>query len=736
MKKFDIDFDKCYEKIIFLYIFSLFIFNNITAIKTNYVSLVLFIICFFMTAYKCLKRKEIKIDNNFIIYIIFLVFGFISIFYASNKNFVLHKVIQMLINSSIILIFINFIDSSKKINFVLKSFLISGLMVAVLIIVTTDYSQVTRLNRPGSQIGNVNSLAIMMTLSLTTLMILKDKFAKKKYYYGMEILLLFAILLTGSRKGILALLILYFMVFIVKNWNNKKVMFRNLAISFCALIIILLIIYFNPYLHEVVWLRLNNFLQFILGKNSGEFSLNARDNMIKFGMDLFKRKPLFGYGLDNYRYFYNNAFGYDYYAHNNYVELLVDLGIVGTIAYYTLIILPIIKLIKKNIFKKNDTFIYFSMLLISLFLDFAWVSYISRVWIIYISIVYAYLIIDRSKIDDNIKVSVIMSTYKTDKKILTAAIESILNQSYKNIEFIIVCDGDLENMNIIKSYNDKRIVVLNNEKNMGLPYSLNQAIKKANGKYIIRMDSDDIALKERIAIQVEYMEKNPEIAISGMFAKNIGTRSGFSLNPIYKACDLKIQLFYKCSLIHPTVIMRRQILIDNNIFYNEKFKYAQDYELWSRCNKEFNISIIPKVGLLLRIHDKQISVQKKEEQNGYYLKTLKKNMNYLNIDNNLTYVFLVLNGKRKLAKHEINDFYNCLNLIEKKLKNKYKNVDLVINNTLFNLYLKHDLFDFKYSKTDIMILRKRIFNFTNCYLSLKRVYLVVKCKLSLYIKYY
>ena len=734
MKKNEFTFDNCLRIFILLYIISLFVFNNISSMKTNFVSLILFLICFLMISYSCLKRHKFKIDDNLVIYLLFLIAGFLSIFYATNKDFVLHKTMQLLINAAIIFIFINFLNSSKKVDFVLRAFLYSGVIVAFLIIFTTNYSEVSHLNRPGSQIGNVNSLSILMIMSLSTLMILKNKNSNKKIYLPFEFTIVLAILLTGSRKGILALLILYFMSFILKNYYNKKILLRNIFISLGIICFALIVIYFNSYLHDIIWSRLANFMDFLGGNKVDEFSINARNNMIKIGLEWFKKKPLFGYGLDNYRYFYNNLFGYNYYAHNNYIELLVDLGVFGTTIYYTLILVPLIKLFKMNILKNYEVCIYFSMLLISLVLDCAWVSYLERVWLIYLSIIYSYIYLNKKQ--KNSKVSVIMATYKTDEKLLRESIESILNQTYTNFEFIIVNDGNAEDLRVIKSYTDKRILIINNEKNMGLPYSLNKAIEIAAGKYIARMDSDDIAVEDRLKIQVDYMEKHQDIQLCGMFAKNIGNKSGLSLNPLYRSDVLQIQLLYKCSLIHPTVMIRRNFLVDNNIKYNESFRYAQDYELWSRCNKISKISIIPTVGLLLRSHNSQISTQKKLEQDNYYLQTLKGNMRHLNIDDKFTSCFLVLNGRKKLSNKEVKKFCNNLNYIVAKLEPNYKNVNAVINNSIFNLYLKGELFTTDSRKINNSILKKRIFNFSNIYLSIKRVYLSLKCKLMLIIEYH
>ena len=115
----------------------------------------------------------------------------------------------------------------------------------------------------------------------------------------------------------------------------------------------------------------------------------------------------------------------------------------------------------------------------------------------------------------NPKVSVVMSVYN-GAEFLRESVESILSQTYTNFEFVIVNDGSTDQTSkILSEYEDRRILCIDNGKNLGLAKSLNIGIRHANGKYIIRMDSDDVALKERIDVLVDFMEKNPTIDFAG-----------------------------------------------------------------------------------------------------------------------------------------------------------------------------------------------------------------------------
>lgn len=118
------------------------------------------------------------------------------------------------------------------------------------------------------------------------------------------------------------------------------------------------------------------------------------------------------------------------------------------------------------------------------------------------------------------QISVVMSVYNGEKY-LGEAIESILNQTFKDFEFIIINDGSTDkSLEIIKSYKDERIVIID-QKNMGLAKALNNGIKIAKGKYIARMDADDISMPNRLEIQYDFMERHPECVAVGSNAEVI-----------------------------------------------------------------------------------------------------------------------------------------------------------------------------------------------------------------------
>ena len=187
-----------------------------------------------------------------------------------------------------------------------------------------------------------------------------------------------------------------------------------------------------------------------------------------------------------------------------------------------------------------------------------------------------------------IESTVIMSCYKSNKRLLKKSILSILNQSYKKFEFLIVQDGPDSDLELIlKSFlkKDKRIRIIKNKKNMGLPFSLNKAIKISKGKFIIRADDDDISMSNRIELQINFLKKNKNIDILGTNAlikclynkKNINTKFPYNNYEIEKTLNLINPI------IHSSVCCRKKIF--RYYKYDVNFVKAQDYDLWLKLMK-------------------------------------------------------------------------------------------------------------------------------------------------------
>lgn len=175
-------------------------------------------------------------------------------------------------------------------------------------------------------------------------------------------------------------------------------------------------------------------------------------------------------------------------------------------------------------------------------------------------------------------VSVIMSEFNTNEELLVDSINSILNQTYKNFEFIIIDDCGRNDLNeIINKIDDKRIKYYKNDKNMGLVYSLNKAIKMSNGKYIARMDTDDYAYPDRLELEVDFLEKNKNIDIISSRADFYDGKDIWGESKFFGKVDRKI-ILKGSPLIHPAT-MYKKTAIDKIGGYLNYYR-CEDYATW------------------------------------------------------------------------------------------------------------------------------------------------------------
>lgn len=237
-------------------------------------------------------------------------------------------------------------------------------------------------------------------------------------------------------------------------------------------------------------------------------------------------------------------------------------------------------------------------------------------------------------------ISVIMSNYNTEEEYLREAIESILNQTYSDFEFIIVDDCSTDNsLEIIKSYNDPRIIIIENEENLGLTKSINRAVRIAKGEFLARMDADDVCMPERFQKQIDYMNKNPSLIVCGTWAELFGDgayvyRNKYSKKIIPERETFQISLLFgnHNGLHNNVAFFRHQTLIDKNIHYNEKYPCAQDYRMWVECAKNGECQNINEVLVKIRYHDKSISSAKKALQTECAKNIMAEQLSWIDLD--------------------------------------------------------------------------------------------------------
>ncbi len=209
------------------------------------------------------------------------------------------------------------------------------------------------------------------------------------------------------------------------------------------------------------------------------------------------------------------------------------------------------------------------------------------------------------------KVSVLMSVFNGDRY-LKQAIDSILNQSLIDFEFVIVDDGSSQaTKEILAAQKDPRIQLIINPLNLGLTKSLNIGLAACRGKYVARMDCDDISCPNRLLKQVDYLESNEEIAVVGSQVEYIDSngnrRGGRYWSRLLEPDELRWQCMFESPFVHSTVMMRTKIIRDTLGGYDENVQTSQDHELWSRVVDKFDCANLNEQLLKFRTHQESVS---------------------------------------------------------------------------------------------------------------------------------
>lgn len=302
---------------------------------------------------------------------------------------------------------------------------------------------------------------------------------------------------------------------------------------------------------------------------------------------------------------------------------------------------------------------------------------------------------------------------------LKEAIQSIIDQTFSDFEFLIINDGSTDNsVEIIETFKDQRIRSINYSKKKGLIHALNDGIKLATGRLIARMDSDDISNKYRLEKQVGFLRANPGIDVLGCQIDLINEEGAIIHERIYSLDhdSIKVESFFNCPLPHPGVIFKKDEFIKANLFYHTGYKHAEDYELWQRALMVLKFANYNEKLLAYRIYPGQVSKINSTEQN---LATERIKLNYLKSLN-----IPILNDEHKIILDFLGGRFNAnhianFNLLLKHLNkiigaNKIsglfnedilngvfaKEIDHLVrmyaagNNKIFSMYKKNELVSF------------------------------------------
>lgn len=219
-------------------------------------------------------------------------------------------------------------------------------------------------------------------------------------------------------------------------------------------------------------------------------------------------------------------------------------------------------------------------------------------------------------------VSVVMPVFN-GSQFLKDSMESILSQSFADFEFLIFNDGSIDSSaDIVRSFQDDRIRFFDFRRNRGYVPLLNLGIRHARGKYMARMDADDISMPDRLQKQFDFMEANPDYVVCGSFIRHLGTLAVARL-PV-DDCSIKLKLLAITPFSHPATFIRMAPIRERRIFYSEAHMPAEDLHMWTVLADVGKFVNLPEVLLEYRIHDNNISLKPRTEEQVARLKESRK----------------------------------------------------------------------------------------------------------------
>lgn len=266
-------------------------------------------------------------------------------------------------------------------------------------------------------------------------------------------------------------------------------------------------------------------------------------------------------------------------------------------------------------------------------------------------------------------VSILMPVYNASAY-LSDAVTSVLKQTYTDFELVVVNDGSTDDsLNVLSSFLiDKRIRIINNEKNLGLITTLHKGLSECKGKFIARMDADDICDLQRIERQAQFLNEHHEIDIVGgaiRFFNKIAEPYIFHFPTTHDEIHASILFF--CPLAHPAIMFRRSLIDTGLIHFDKNYQHAEDYHLWSKLLPQIRTANLPELVLHYRLHEAQVSSGQSNRQYDLSLQIRKEILDLAKVkwaNEELALHESVILEKPTLKPHYLEDLANWFKKIE------------------------------------------------------------------------
>lgn len=254
------------------------------------------------------------------------------------------------------------------------------------------------------------------------------------------------------------------------------------------------------------------------------------------------------------------------------------------------------------------------------------------------------------------EVTVLIPVYNCAKYIATA-IESVLSQKYTDYELLIIDDGSTDNTaEIISNIKDSRIIFLKNSKNRGIVYTLNKGLDLAKGKYIVRMDGDDIVLGNRLEAQIDFLKNNPDFGIVGGWYQVINAE-GKTIDTVEGVTDYRnaqLSLLFRNQFTHSAVTMRTDLA--KQLKYDPEFQYCEDYDLWVRFAEVSKVANLPLYFVKYRWYSENSCSRKQKELKQAMFNLLSRELDKINVEHTaeelMLHLAICFNMAPRLFKNE------------------------------------------------------------------------------------
>jgi O-antigen ligase len=349
-----------------------------------------------LTLIRILKTKTIKLDKVYIPVLLLLFIALLSTLWAVNVDIAVIR--NKTLFQMIILFFIiyNIIDNEEDIKLILEAMVLGGLGMSIYAVyfygIDNILNSFNENYRIGQELIQANIFGYYATITFLLMMYLFI-FKNKKIYLIVGILPLVFSITSGSRRSLLVLLMGTALLILLNNYVKRNKM-GNVFFVIIAIVFVPILIELTSYLDTLS--RLQSSFEFIKGSRDMDKSLLTRSKMISFGWDLFTRRPFLGYGTDQYRVMYNYYFGGLRPAHNGYIQVIVEMGMIGFILYYGMIIYAIKKILKYTKNHKSDVgSILIVLLICHLISDLATSSIYDKLTYIYLSLAFGFIRVKR-----------------------------------------------------------------------------------------------------------------------------------------------------------------------------------------------------------------------------------------------------------------------------------------------------------------------------------------------------